>query len=84
MPAPTEPGPHKATVTDGVNTLVFNFVVDAAAGGAGSAGGATPVQAGALPYTGGNSTPFAQIGLALLAVGALITIMVRTRRTGNA
>ena len=84
VPAPTEPGPHKATVTDGVNTLVFNFVVDPAAGTAGSAGGATPVQAGSLPYTGNDSAPFVQIGIALLAVGALITIIVRTRRTHNA
>jgi LPXTG-motif cell wall-anchored protein len=82
VPAPTEPGPHTATATDGVNTVVFSFTVLGAAAGGG--GGATPVPASTLPYTGGESGPFAQIGIGLLAVGALITILVRTRRTNNA
>ncbi len=42
---------------------------------------ATPVTpAGALPFTGGDSAPIAQLGIALLAVGALVTLVVRKRR----
>ena len=40
-----------------------------------------PVAAGALPYTGGDSAPIAQLGIALLAVGALVTFVVRKRAT---
>lgn len=79
VPAPRVPGAYEATATDGTTSLVFLFQVAGATGT-----GAVPVQAGSLPYTGGNSAPFVQIGFALLAVGALITILVRTRRTTSA
>ena len=43
---------------------------------------AAPVRAaGALPFTGGDSAPIAQLGIALLAVGALVTFVVRKRAT---
>jgi hypothetical protein len=43
---------------------------------------APPVRAaGALPFTGGDSAPIAQMGIALLAAGALVTLVVRKRRT---
>lgn len=42
--------------------------------------GATAVApAGALPYTGGDSLPMVQIGVALLVAGGLVTFAVRKR-----
>ena len=68
--APTEVGAHTVTATDGVNTLVVNFEVAAAAA----------TTTGALPYTGTNSSlPMAQIGAGLLAAGAVIVFGVRKR-----
>ena len=49
---------------------------------------AAPAQAaqasGALPYTGSNSLPLAQIGVGLLAAGAIATIAVRRRNATQA
>ncbi len=47
-------------------------------------GPATPVRAGALPYTGTESAPLVQMGIALLAVGALVTFVVRKRNASDA
>lgn len=40
--------------------------------------------AGTLPYTGNDSLPLAQIGVGLLAVGAITTIAVRRRQATDA
>jgi hypothetical protein len=46
---------------------------------------AAPVQAGTLPFTGSDSSlPMAQIGVALLAAGALVTFGVRRARAAKA
>ena len=46
---------------------------------------AAPVSAaGALPYTGSDSLPIAQLGIGLLAVGAFVTILVRRRHAAPA
>ncbi len=39
--------------------------------------------AGTLPYTGSSSLPVAEIGVALLAVGGLIVVMVRRRQVAE-
>ena len=69
-------GTHDFTASDGTTTTSGTFEVPCPA---------TPVAAaGTLPFTGSNTTiPFAQIGLALLAVGALTTVIVRKRRTAQ-
>jgi hypothetical protein len=58
---------------------------DAGIGGAstsGDAGAAAAVSpSGALPFTGTDSVPVAQVGVALVGVGLLITLAVRARRT---
>jgi hypothetical protein len=54
--------------------------VDAASTAATGANAATAVDAsGALPYTGSNSAPIAEIGVALIGAGLLITLVVRNR-----
>ncbi len=45
---------------------------------------ATAVQSsGALPYTGSDSLPFIQIGVALIAAGAIVTFAVRKRNAAE-
>ena len=70
-------GPHEFSATDGTTTVDGTFDVACEPG--------APVQpAGTLPYTGNDSTlPVAQLGIALLAVGALITVVVRKRRAAE-
>ena len=64
----------------GTLTRVTEFTCTAA-----DAATATPVTpAGALPFTGSDSAPIAQLGIALLAVGALVVLVVRKRGTRNA
>lgn len=76
--APTEPGEHTITATDGTNTQVLGFTVTAADGTA-SAGAVNA--AGTLPYTGsGSSLPAAEIGAGLLAAGAAMVLVVRKRQ----
>jgi LPXTG-motif cell wall-anchored protein len=69
-------GTHELTASDGTTSVSSTFEVPCPA---------TPVEAaGTLPFTGDNTTiPFAQIGLALLAVGALTTVVVRKRRAAQ-
>lgn len=58
--------------------------VDQASAGIAAAQPAQAAQAtGALPYTGSDSLPLAQIGVALLAVGTLTTVAVRRRSASN-
>ena len=38
---------------------------------------------GALPYTGSDSLPFIQIGVALIAAGAIVTFAVRKRNAAE-
>ena len=46
--------------------------------------GATAVQSsGALPYTGSDSLPFIQIGVALIVAGAIVTFAVRKRNAAE-
>lgn len=69
-------GAHTFSATDGTTTVDGTFDVPC--------GPATPVQpAGTLPFTGSDSLPVAQLGVALLAVGALITVVVRKRRAAQ-
>ena len=72
---PAQCGSYTLVATDG--TVTTSSTIDAPC----PAGEVQP--AGALPYTGSNSAPIAQIGLGLLFVGAMITIVVRTRRTAT-
>jgi LPXTG-motif cell wall-anchored protein len=54
--------------------------VDAASASAGDANAAAAVSAsGTLPYTGNDSAPIAQIGVALLGAGLIVTLVVRNR-----
>jgi LPXTG-motif cell wall-anchored protein len=62
-----------------------NTITQGAGGESGAAEAAQATQAsGALPYTGSDSLPLAQLGVALLAVGAVATIAVRKRNSVNA
>ena len=69
-------GTHDYTASDGTTAVSGTFDVPCPA---------TPVEAaGTLPFTGHSTTiPFAQIGFALLAVGALTTVVVRKRRAAQ-
>ena len=70
--APTEPGVHTITASDGTNVITGTFTVVAA--------GTAVTPAGTLPYTGSDSSlPLAQLGLGLVAVGAIAVLMVRKR-----
>jgi LPXTG-motif cell wall-anchored protein len=72
--APTEPGAHTITATDGVNTQVIAFTVEGETA-------AAVDSAGSLPYTGSDSSvPVAQIGAGLVAAGAVLVLMVRKRQ----
>ena len=67
--APANLGTYELTATDGTNNLTTTFRVTA--GGEGGGGG--------LPYTGSSSSMWlAQLGVGLLAVGAVIVAIVRT------
>jgi LPXTG-motif cell wall-anchored protein len=58
---------------------------DAANVSATDANAATAVSAGGtLPYTGSDSAPILQIGVALVGAGLLITLIVRSRTRSNA
>ena len=82
--SPIEPGPHTLTATQVVDGATITRVTEFTCSEA-SSGTATPVTpAGALPFTGGDSAPIAQLGIALLAVGALVVLIVRKRNAGNA
>ncbi|MCD9622727.1 LPXTG cell wall anchor domain-containing protein [Rhabdothermincola salaria] len=86
-----------SVTTDGAGNCTFTFTMPAECGTytlVATGGGVSrssvinvpcpapaPVAAGALPYTGGDSAPIAQLGIALLAVGALVTFAVRKRAT---
>lgn len=69
---PTECGTYTLTATDGTIVRTSEIAVTGCA--------VTP--SGALPFTGGDSAPILQVGVALLAAGALITLVVRKRSTG--
>ena len=72
VPAPSTAGTYTVTATDGVNTSSTSVVVSASGGGS------------ALPVTGNSSSlPIAQLGAALLAVGALIVFGVRRSVSKN-
>lgn len=66
---PTECGTYTVTATDGSIVRTSEISVTGCA--------VTP--SGTLPFTGGDSAPILQIGVALLAAGALITLVVRKR-----
>ena len=69
---PSDPGNYTISATDGVNTVSTTVVVSASGGGS------------ALPVTGNSSSlPIAQLGAALLAVGALIVFGVRRSASKN-
>jgi hypothetical protein len=68
--APANLGTYELTATDGSNDLTTTFRVTTGGEGGGSGG---------LPFTGtSSSTWLAQLGVGLLAVGALIVAVVRT------
>jgi LPXTG-motif cell wall-anchored protein len=74
--SPTYTGVSPTTITQGPSG-------ESQAPAAAQAAQATQAS-GALPYTGSDSLPLAQIGVALLAVGAVATIAVRKRNATNA
>jgi hypothetical protein len=80
--SPADPGAHTLTAVQTVDgatiTRVTEFTCSETSGG-GAARAVTP--AGALPFTGGDSAPLVQLGVALLAVGALVVLIVRKRRS---
>jgi LPXTG-motif cell wall-anchored protein len=78
--SPTYTGVSPTTITQGPGG---ESQAPAAAPAAAQAAQATQAS-GALPYTGSDSLPLAQIGVALLAVGAVATIAVRKRNATNA
>ena len=68
--APANLGTYELTATDGTNDLTTTFRVTAGGEGGGS---------GDLPYTGSSSSMWlTQLGVGLLAVGAVIVAVVRT------
>jgi LPXTG-motif cell wall-anchored protein len=77
---PAECGTYNLAVSGGGVTRTTQVTVPCAPGAA--PGAVTP--AGTLPYTGSDSAPIAQIGVALLAAGALVTFAVRQRGKAQA
>jgi LPXTG-motif cell wall-anchored protein len=83
-------GTYGPVVCTGNQVLVDGTCVDPPAEvseadvSAGSVEEATAVQSvGALPYTGSDSLPLAELGVALLAAGGLMTVAVRRRHTAE-
>ncbi len=75
--APDQCGTYTVEASDDVTTQSTQFSVE----GCDTAAAVTP--AGALPYTGGDSLPVVQIGVALLAAGALVTLVARKRHAAG-
>jgi len=73
---PTECGTYDLTISAGGVSRTSQLNVPCAPSAV------TP--AGTLPYTGSDSAPIAQIGVALLAAGALVTFVVRQRGKAQA
>jgi hypothetical protein len=73
-------GPASAQDYNG-GTVVTVAPDDVSATDAASASSAAAAvsPSGALPFTGSDSAPIAQIGVALLGAGLLVTLVVRTR-----
>jgi hypothetical protein len=72
--APTAPGTYTVNAVCGATVLGVVITV----------GGAAAADPGTLPVTGGDSISLVQIGVLLLAVGALAVVAVRTRRPARA
>lgn len=77
FPSPTDCGTFTLTATAGDLVRTTTFEITGC-----ESGGAAPVRtSGTLPYTGSDSSlPLAQIGVAVLAAGALLTFGVRRVR----
>ncbi|MCU0312368.1 MAG: LPXTG cell wall anchor domain-containing protein [Acidimicrobiales bacterium] len=79
--SPLDPGPHTLTATQVVEGVTITRVSEFTCVEAQSGSVTQPVTpAGALPFTGGDSTPILQVGILLLAAGALIALVARKRR----
>ena len=77
-------GPASAQTTDTTPAVGGDGYVAGVTTVAPQVQGATAVQpSGALPYTGGDSLPFVQLGVALVAVGAIVTFAVRKRNAAE-
>ena len=80
-PAPTVPSIEDDRVISG-GTRVSTYPCNASSAGGGSSAPATPV-AGRLPFTGGTTLPLLMAGLAALAAGGALLVLVRRPRHGH-
>ena len=80
-PAPTVPSIEDDRVISG-GTRVSTYPCNASSAGGGSSAPATPV-AGRLPFTGGTTLPLLMAGLAALAAGGALLVLVRRPRRGH-